>query len=51
MKSRVRSESDGAWFATSLFLYKKRVSLESTGVLYIVMYGQTVTSFGKTVHS
>ena len=27
---------------------KKKVSLES--YVYIAMYGQTVTSFGKTVH-
>jgi hypothetical protein len=30
-------------------LRKKSVSLESMGVLYIAMYGQTVASFGKTV--
>jgi hypothetical protein len=29
---------------------KESVSLDSTGVLYWAMYGQTVTIFGKTAH-
>jgi hypothetical protein len=29
---------------------KQSVSLECTSAMYIAMYGQTVTSFGKTVH-
>ena len=42
-----------AWLMKDVSLVqseKESVSLECTSAMYIAMYGQTVTSFGKTVH-